>query len=246
MSLLRLIARLDVKGENVIKGVQMEGLRIVGKPEQLAKKYADEGADEIIFLDTVASLYGRNQLADLLERTAEQVFVPITVAGGVRSLGDVKRLLGSGADKVAINTAAIASPGLISECSASVGAQGIVVSIEAKRTETGWEAYTDNGRERTGKDAVAWAYEAVSRGAGEVFITSVDQDGTRKGFDTALVSALRDLPVPVTVSGGLGSVGDLTAVLEAGADAVAIGSALHYGKVTFGEMRDACRRRSAA
>ena len=246
MSLLRLIAKLEIKGTSVVKPVQFEGLRVVGKPENLAQKYAEMGADEILYVDVVSSLYGRNQLADLLERTAEQVFIPITVAGGVRSLGDVKRLLGSGADKVAINTAALASPALISECAASVGSQGIVVSIEAKRHASGWEAYTDNGRERTGKDAVAWAREAVARGAGEIIITSVDRDGTRKGFDTALVEALRDLPVPVTACGGMGSVADLRSALDAGADAVAMASVLHYGKVTFGEMRDACRRRCAA
>lgn len=244
MSLLRLIARLDIKGENVIKGVQMEGLRVIGKPEELAQKYATDGADEIIFLDTVASLYGRNNLTELLERTAEEVFIPITVAGGVRCLSDVKRLLGSGADKVGINTAAIRTPELIDRCAASVGCQGIVISIEAKRTPAGgWEAYTDNGRERTGRDAIAWSREAVDRGAGEILITSVDRDGTLRGFDLELVNAISDLPVPVTACGGMGTLGHLQDVLEAGADAVAMASVLHRNKVTFEEMRDAASNR---
>lgn len=238
MSLLRLIARLDIKGPSVVKGVQFEGLRVVGKPAQLAKQYAEAGADELLYIDTVATLYGRNQLAGLLEKTTDDVFVPITVGGGIKSSGDVRLLFNAGADKVAINTAAIRTPGLVSEIASSYGSQAIVVSIEAKRTPTGWEAYTDNGRERTGKDAVAWAEEAVRLGAGEILITSIDQDGTRKGFDLPLISALRGLPVPVTASGGMGCLAHIKQALNAGADAVAMASALHYGKVSFKEMHE--------
>lgn len=240
MSLLRLIARLDIKGPNVVKGVCFEGLRVVGKPAELAVKYANEGADELLYIDTVASLYGRNQLCELLERTTEHVFIPITVGGGIKSRADVKRLLDSGADQVAINTAAIRSPTLIKECADYYGSQAIVVSIEAKRTVHGYECYTDNGREKTGKDAIRWAHEAVALGAGELLITSIDQDGTRKGFDIDLISAIApNVSVPVVASGGMGSISDLEMVLTRGkADAVAFASVLHYCQFTFQEIRD--------
>jgi cyclase len=198
----------------------------------LATKYATEGADELIYVDTVASLYGRNALDGLITRTVDKVFIPVTVAGGVRSLNDVKRLLGAGADKVAINTAAIRNPALIDQCAASVGCQGIVVSIEAKTTAPGrWECYTDNGRERSGKDAVAWANEAVQRGAGEILLTSIDRDGTCRGFDIQLCAAIAPyVTVPVIASGGMGGLLHLQRVLNEGhADAIATASWLHGG-----------------
>ena len=242
MSLLRLIARLDIKGANVVKGVQMEGLRVVGKPEDMAQRYAESGADEILYIDTVASLYGRNQLEALLEKTVESVFVTITVGGGIGSIQDARRLFNAGADKIAINTAALKRPALINELAAHFGSQAVVVSIEAKRVNRGWECYTDNGRNPTGRDARVWGIDAVGRGGGELLITSVDRDGTRRGFDTELVAAIAPhVPVPVTASGGCGSLEHLKAVLAAGADAVAVGSALHYGKVTFEEMREAAK-----
>ncbi|MDZ4250892.1 MAG: imidazole glycerol phosphate synthase cyclase subunit [Candidatus Nanopelagicales bacterium] len=238
MSLLRLIARLDIKGANVVKGVQLEGLRVVGKPEEMAQRYAESGADEILYIDTVASLYGRNQLEALLEKTVESVFVPITVGGGIASVQDARRLFNAGADKIAINTAALKRPALINELAEHFGSQAVVVSIEAKRIGSMWECYTDSGRNRTGKSAVQWGLESCTRGAGEILITSVDRDGTRRGFDTELVAAIAPhVPVPVTASGGCGSLEHLKAVLRAGADAVAVGSALHYGKVNFLEMR---------
>jgi cyclase len=246
MSLLRLIARLDIKGASVVKGVQMEGLRIVGKPEEMAKRYAEAGADEILYIDTVASLYGRNQLEALLEKTCEEVFVPITVGGGIKSVADARRLFNAGADKIAINTAALIRPDLINEMAGKYGSQAVVVSIEAKRVNGGWECYTDNGRTPAvsvhgGRvQAGEWALEVVSRGAGELLITSVDRDGTRRGFDTELVAAIAPhVPVPVTASGGCGGLGHLKAVLAAGADAVAVGTALHYNHVSFAEMREA-------
>jgi cyclase len=240
MSLLRLIARLDIKGSNVVKGVQMEGLRVVGKPEEMAQRYAESGADEILYIDTVASLYGRNQLEALLEKTCESVFVPITVGGGIGSIQDARRLFNAGADKIAVNTAALKRPALINELAAHFGSQAVVVSIEAKRVNGGWECYTDNGRNRTNFDAVEWSLEAVSRGVGEILVTSVDRDGTRQGFDTELVAAIAPhVPVPVTASGGCGSLEHLRAVLRAGADAVAVGSALHYNHVSFEGMRAA-------
>ena len=242
MSLLRLIARLDIKGPNVVKGINFEGLRVVGKPSDLARKYAEGGADELLYIDTVATLYGRNQLRSLLAETTEDVFIPVTVGGGIKSRADVRRLLESGADKVAINTAAIRNPGLIKECADYYGSQCIVVSIEAKRRlEVGWEAFTDNGREKTGKDAVEWAHEAVELGAGEILLTSIDQEGTRKGFDVELVKAIAPhVSVPVTACGGAGCVEHIREVLGEGkADAVAMASVLHFGKLTFGEIRKA-------
>ncbi len=238
MSLLRLIARLDIKGPNVVKGINFEGLRVIGKPQELAFKYAEEGADELLYIDTVATLYGRNQLEALLEETCEEVFIPITVAGGISSCGAARAILRAGADKVAINTAAIKRPDLITQISDQVGAQAVCVSIEAKRTQTGWEAYTDNGREKTGKDAIRWAHEAVELGAGEILITSIDQDGTLKGPDLDLIPHLKDLPVPITYCGGIGTTQDAAKALQAGADALAMGTALHYKKLAIGSLRE--------
>ena len=243
MSLLRLIARLDIKGKNVVKGICMEGLRVVGDPAEMAKRYAESGADEILYLDTVASLYGRNQLEALLEQTTDEVFVPVTVGGGIASKADARRLLNAGADKIAVNTAALRRPDLINELADHFGSQAVVVSIEAKRVNGGWECYTDNGRNRTERDAVAWALDSVERGAGEILLTSVDREGTRRGFDNLLIAAIAPhVPVPVTASGGLGSLGHLRSVLTEGkADAVAVGAALHAGAVDFPTMRAEAR-----
>ena len=238
LRLPRIIPRLAIKGENVVCTVNCEGLRVVGKPEELARKYAED-ADEIFYLDTVASLYGRNQLTELLSRTCEDVFIPITVGGGVKSRADVKRLLDAGADKVAINTAAVRAPRLIRECADYYGSQAIVLNIEARRTEGGWEALTDAGRERTGKDAQAWAAQAVALGAGEILLTSVDQEGTRRGFDAQLLEAIaQEVRVPVTICGGMGSLEHLEAVAGV-ADGVAMASVLHYGALTVQDMREA-------
>lgn len=244
MSLLRIIARLDIKGPNVIKGIRMEGLRVIGNPQALAEKYANAGADELLYIDQVASLYGRNQLEDLLERTTERVFIPVTVGGGISSLADVRRLLNAGADKVAINSAAIRRPDLINEIADRYGNQCVVVSIEAKRTADGWECYTDCGRERTGISAPEWAFEAVGRGAGEILATAIDRDGTMKGMDCELMAHFKDIPVPVVACGGLGTVTHAKEVLRSGADAVAMASALHYGKVDIERMRDELTRQA--
>ena len=239
MLLPRLIARLDIKGKNVVKGVHMEGLRIVGQPQEMAQQYAED-ADELLYIDTVASLYGRNQLKTLLEQTSENTFIPITVGGGIRSVEDVRELLRAGADKCAVNTAAIRDPDLIRRIADICGSQAIVVSIEAKRSSANsWEALTDNGRERTGRDAVAWAAHAVQLGAGEILLTSVDQDGTRRGFDLGLIRAVAErCPVPLVVSGGMGCVEHALQAFQAGADAVAMASVLHYGKLTIQEVSD--------
>lgn len=236
---IRLIARLDVKGTNLIKGVHLEGLRVMGPPQEFARRYYEQGADELIYMDIVASLYGRSNLVDIVRRTAHDVFVPMTVGGGVRSINDVRDLLHAGADKVAINTAAVRRPELIGEVSRKFGSQCMVLSIEAKRHGQGnWEVYTDCGRERTGLDAVEWATRGVELGAGELLVTSIDMEGTRKGFDLGLVRAISDVVnVPLIASGGYGDCEHFQQVVGAGADAVAIADALHYKRTTLDQVR---------
>ncbi len=229
--MIRIIPRLDIQGPNVVKGVHLEGLRVLGRPELFAPRYYAEGADELIYMDTVASLYGRNSLEDIVRRTAEQVFVPMTVGGGIRSVEDIRRLLRAGADKVAINTAAIRDPRLIAEGADAFGAQCIVLSVEARCAPDGrYECLTDNGRENTGREVLAWVEEAVRLGAGEVLLTSVDQEGTGKGFDLELTRRIATaVGVPVIAAGGAGTVAHvLEAVTEGRADAVCIASLLHY------------------
>ncbi len=242
MSNLRLIARLDIKAPNLIKGVHLEGLRVIGDPQVHARRYYQAGADELIYLDIVASLYERNNLTDLVRYTAENVFIPLTVGGGLRSLGDVETMLRNGADKVAINTATTKRPELIGEVARRFGSQCMVLSIEAKRTGDGsWEAYTDNGREHTGLDAIEWARRGQGLGAGEILLTSIDQEGTRKGFDVELCAAVSAATsIPVIVSGGMGTIDHLVEVVrEGGADAVAIADALHYNRMTLEQIRSA-------
>lgn len=227
----RLIARLDIKGPNVIKGIHLEGLRIVGQPGPMARRYYDEGVDEIIYMDTVASLYGRNNILPVVEDAARDIFVPMTVGGGIRTINDIVAALRAGADKVAINTAAIARPDFLREAAETFGSQCIVLSVEAKRrSEERWEALTDNGRERTGVDVLDWVAEAEQLGAGEVLVTSVDAEGTRRGFDHDLFHAVRArVSVPVIGSGGAGEAADVAAaVVEDGLDAVACASLFHY------------------
>jgi cyclase len=240
---LRVIARLDIKGPNLIKGVHLEGLRVVGDPHEHAMRYYAEGADELLFIDIVASLYQRNNLSDIIKRAADKVYVPITVGGGIRTIADVGTMMMSGADKVAINTAAIARPDLIGEVARRYGSQCMVLSVEAKRVAPGnWEAYTDNGRERTGRDVVEWVREAVQRGAGEVLLTSVDQEGTRKGFDVPLVQAVCDaVRVPVTASGGFGRAEDLQAIAATDVSAVAVADALHWKRMSLSEIKQHAR-----
>jgi len=240
MAKVRLAARLDIKGPNLIKGVHLEGLRVIGDPQEYARKYYEQGADELIYIDTVASLYGRNNLTEIVAHAARHVFVPMTVGGGIRSVDDAARLLRAGADKVAVNTAATRRPELITELAQRFGSQCVVLSVEAKRRRGGgWEAYTDNGREHTGLDVVEWVQEAETLGAGEILLTSVDQEGTAKGFDVELVRAVTEVvSVPVIASGGMGSVEDLiTVVCEGRADAVAMAHVLHYDKLTVGQIR---------
>jgi cyclase len=235
----RIIARLDVKAPNLVKGIHLEGLRVMGNPAEHALRYYADGADELFYLDIVASLYERNSLFDLVESTASKIFVPLTVGGGIRSIEDIGKMLRAGADKVAINTAAVRRPELIKEAARTFGAQCVVLSLEAKRKNGGgWEAYTDNGREKTGLDAIEWAKRAVDLGAGEVLVTSVDQEGTRRGMDLPLITALGPvLGVPVIACGGVGSVAHVREGFEAGADAIAVASILHYKTETMGSIK---------
>ncbi len=240
MGSVRLIARLDIKAPNLIKGVRLEGLRKIGDPNVFARRYYEAGADEILYMDIVASLYERNSLADIVERSTRDVFVPMTVGGGIRSLEDAKVLLRAGADKVAINTAAVKRPELITEMARYFGSQCVVLSIEGKSAGPGrWEAYTDNGREHTGLDAVEWAKRGAELGAGEILVTSVDREGTRKGFDIALTRAVsRAVSVPVIASGGMGTVEHLVeAVKDGDADAVAMADCLHYDRLSLPDIR---------
>ncbi len=244
MSNIRLIPRLDIKGPNLVKGIHLEGLRVMGDPQEFAVGYYQDGADELLYMDIVASLYGRNNLSDIVKKTVKNVFIPLTVGGGIRSVEDARHILRSGADKVAINTAAINRPELITEISNKFGAQCLVLSIEAKEQGAGkWEAYTDNGRERTGQDVLEWVQKGVELGAGEILLTSIDREGTRKGFDLDLVRQVSALvPVPLIVSGGMGKQEDLLEVVESGADAVAMADALHYRRMKLPEVRDFARQ----
>lgn len=244
MRKIRLIPRLDIKGPNVIKGIHLEGLRVMGDPQEFARRYYEQGADELLYVDVVASLYGRNSLHDIIQRAARDVFVPLTVTGGIRSVDDVRMILRAGADKIGINTEATKRPELIREVARKFGSQCMVLSIEAKSIAPGrWEVYTDNGREKTGLDVVEWARRGVELGAGEILLTSVDREGTREGYDIELVAAVsKVVPVPVIASGGMGRLDDVaTVVREGAADAVAMADMLHYGHTSVGEIRSAAR-----
>ena len=244
MKNLRIIARLDVKGPNLIKGIHLEGLRVLGKPNDFALKYYEQGADELIYMDSVASLYGRNHLGNIIKEAVKDIFIPLTVGGGIRKIEDVTDILRSGADKVAINTAAVITPKIISEVAQRFGSQCMVSSIEAKKISTErWEVYTNNGRERTGLDVIEWAKKCEQHGAGEILLTSVDQEGTRKGFDIALIKAVSEsVNIPVIASGGMGALEHaISASGEGGADAVAMADILHYDRVKISEVRFAAR-----
>lgn len=237
---IRLIARLDIKGPNLIKGIHLEGLRVIGSPSEYALRYYLQGVDELIYMDCVASLYGRNHLGDIVSLAAKDIFVPMTVGGGIRSVDDVTQILRAGADKVAVNTAVVANPQLITEIARRFGSQCMVLSIEAKQVSTDrWEVYTDNGRERTGLDVIEWVKRGVAMGAGEVLLTSVDREGTRKGFDIPLVTAVTsEVSVPVIACGGMGKAEDLLEVVcVGGADAVAMADILHYKRTEISQIR---------
>ncbi|MDO8564460.1 MAG: imidazole glycerol phosphate synthase cyclase subunit [bacterium] len=239
MKNIRIIPTLHIKGHNVVKPIQTEALRVVGNPKELALRYYEEGADELIYLDIVASLYRRNLDFELLKSVTSNIFIPVTVGGGIRTLHDINDALRSGADKVAINTEALRRPEFISEAAREFGSQCIVLYIEAKKQPDGsFEAYTDGGREHSGRDAVEWAKRAIDLGVGEILVSSVDQDGTRKGYDLPLISAIaRFAPIPLIAHGGAGNASHLAEVIEKGADAISASSIFHYNEISIAEVK---------
>ena len=239
---VRVIPCLDVSDGRVVKGVNFLNLRDAGDPVELARKYYEQGADEITFLDVSATVEGRETMYDMVRATAEQVFIPLTVGGGVRSADDVARLQASGADKVGVNSAALARPELLTEIADRFGAQALVVSLDVRRRGDGFIVTTHGGRTETDRDALEWAREAIERGAGELLVNSIDADGTKRGFDLELIAAMRELSsVPVIASGGAGAVGDFAPAIVAGADAVLAASVFHNGELTVGDVKNALR-----
>jgi cyclase len=238
----RIIPCMDVDAGRVVKGTRFIDIRDAGDPVELAAHYDATGADELIFLDITATSDKRATVVELARRAADEVFVPFTIGGGVRELADAQAVLDAGADKVSVNSAAVARPALVSELADVLGAQCVVLAIDAKRREDGFEVYVAGGRTPTGRDAVAWAREGVERGAGEIMLTSMDRDGTKHGYDLELVRAIAGaVDVPVIASGGAGEPAHLVEGLEAGADAVLCASIFHYGESTIPEVREALR-----
>lgn len=237
----RIIARLDIKGPNLVKGIHLEGLRVLGKPEVFAKYYYETGADELIYMDVVASLYNRNSLHDIITKTAKEIFIPLTVGGGIRTIDDIKDVLRAGADKVSLNTAVLKNPEIINHASRAFGSSTIIVAIEAIKQQDGrYFAYTDNGREYTGREVVSWAKEAESLGAGELLLTSVDSEGTGNGFDIEFIKSITSqVSIPVIVHGGAGKLEHvLDAFNKGNADAVAMASILHYEYLKLNGTKD--------
>ena len=226
----RIIARLDIKNDYVIKGIHLEGLRKVGNPNEMALRYYEEGVDELILMDAVASLYGRNNLFHIIERACTEVFVPITIGGGLRSIDDIEKALKSGADKVALNTQAVKDPSIVSRASRIYGSQCIIGSIEAKKKGNSWEVYVNNGREETGIDVIEWSKKLEDLGCGEVFVTSIDKEGTKKGFDVDLIKTVSEVvTIPVIASGGCGSENHIKILADqVDPSGVALASILHY------------------
>ena len=240
MHLKRVIPCLDVDAGRVVKGTNFVGLRDAGDPVELAERYDAEGADELVFLDITATHEKRDTIVELARRTADNVFIPFTIGGGIRSVADAQLVLDAGADKVSINSAAVARPALIGELAEHFGAQCVVLAIDAKARENGegWEVFVAGGRTPTGRDAVEWAREGVARGAGEILLTSMDRDGTKDGYDLGLTAAIaRAVDVPVIASGGAGDLDDLVAALQAGADAALVASLFHFGEYTVAEAK---------
>ena len=228
--MIRIIPRLDIKGPNLVKGIHLEGLRVLGNPSLFAKHYYENGAHELLFQDVVASLYQRNSLNDIITKTAKEVFIPLTVGGGLRTIDDIKSVLRAGADKVSINTAAINNPDFIKKASRNFGASTIVVALEVIKQEDGsYLCFTDNGREYTGVEALSWAQQVEMLGAGELIVTSIDKDGTKKGMDLNLINYISsNVTIPVIAHGGVGTSSDVEDAIQNKADAVSIASVLHY------------------
>ena len=249
MKKIRIIPRLDIKGPNVVKGIHCEGLRIVGNPTELAVKYYSDGADELLCMDIVASLYQRNFDFNILRSLAQNIFIPITIGGGVRSINDINNALRMGADKVAINTYAIKNPEFIKEAAKKFGCQCIVLSIEAKEDNAKtWEAYTDGGRERTGVDAIKWAKKAISLGVGEIIITSIDNDGTKKGYDDELIKEITAIsPIPVIVHGGARDMDSFRKVAqEYNPDGLSAASVFHYNDFGIKDLKNYLNKNNVA
>lgn len=237
---IRIIPRLDIKGPNVVKPVMTEALRVVGNPRELVHRYYKEGADEIVYMDIVASLYGRNIDLDQLKSVTEDIFIPITVGGGIRSIGDINNVLRAGADKVAINTYAISEPNFLKDAVNTFGAQCIVLAVDAKlRPDGKYEAYTDGGREKTATEIVPWVRKAINMGVGEVIIASIDREGTHEGYDINLVKSITSFsPVSVIAHAGAGSLESILDVISAGgADAVSASSVFHYKELSIGQVK---------
>jgi cyclase len=237
--MVRIIPRLDIKGPNLVKGIHLEGLRVLGKPADFAKFYYDEGADELLFMDVVASLYERNNISELVSNTAKGVFIPISVGGGIRKVDDAKKLLRCGADKVCLNTAALKNPKIISEIAGVFGRQAVVLGVEAKKMNNSWIVMTDNGREHANKQVLDWVTEAVNYGVGEILLTSIDMEGTMKGFDLKLINEVTKIvECPVIAHGGAGTIEDIVMAAKNGASGVAVASMLHYKKFKIKEIKE--------
>ena len=238
MHLKRVIPCLDVDAGRVVKGTNFVDIRDAGDPVELAERYDAEGADELVFLDITATHEKRDTMVELARRTADNVFVPFTIGGGIRSVADAQAVLDAGADKISVNSAAVARPELIDELADRLGAQCVVLAIDAKAREGGWEVFVAGGRTATARDAVAWVREGVERGAGEILLTSMDRDGTNDGYDLALTAAVSEaVGVPVIASGGAGTLDHLAQALRSGADAALCASIFHYGQHTVGEAK---------
>ena len=239
MNKIRVIARIDVNNEYTVKGRCLEGLKKIGRPNEMSKKYYEKGVDEIVFLDAVASLYDRNSLIDILKQATKETFVPITIGGGIKTIKDIKDALSAGADKVAINTQAVKNLDFIREAVQIFGSQAIIGSVVARRHRYRWEAFIDNAKHRTHKDAVDWAVELEKAGAGEIMITSIDNDGRQKGFDVELVDAItKRVSIPVIASGGAGSSNDVIKLCKnTSCDAVAVASLIHYGVENISDIK---------
>lgn len=247
MNKIRLLSRLDIKGPNLIKGVRFEGLRVIGDPEEFAIKYYDQGIDELIYIDTVASLYGRNNLLEFVKKVGKKTFVPITVGGGIRSVDDAQKFLNAGADKVAINSAAVNNPKILEGIAKRFGSQCLVLIVDAKRIyhKKKWEVYTLQGREKTNVDVIEWIKKGISLGVGEILVTSIDQDGTLKGYDLELIKEVSEnVNIPFVACGGGGSLDDINDVLKISENInIALGTALHKNILKINEIKSFLKKK---
>jgi imidazole glycerol-phosphate synthase subunit HisF len=241
---MRIIVRLDLKGKNLIKSIMYEGVNVIGPLEKFAKKYYLDGADELIYIDTVASLYERIQILDIIKKSTNDIFIPITVGGGIKNIQQVKDIFNSGADKIAINTYAVKNPEILRQISEIYGSQAVVVSIQAKKRDNYWEVFTENGREPSGLSVEKWCRIIEDKGAGEIFLSSIDKDGTLKGPDFDLIKLVSNIvKIPIIASSGIGSIDDVVKIKSfTNCSAVAIGSAFHYNKIEIINLKNAIQK----